>query len=88
MIIQALHNLTAILWLPARYLCDYTYYTSLHLGRGHSAFIHVPPLGKPYSSQDLGRALQAVVQEMLKLLELDHKHNEHCNHEHQHQHDH
>ncbi|TKS80032.1 Pyroglutamyl-peptidase 1 [Collichthys lucidus] len=71
-----------------RYLCDYTYYTSLYLGQGHSAFIHVPPLGKPYSSQDLGRALQAAIQEMLNLLELDPKHNKHCDHEHQHQHDH
>ncbi|XP_075953525.1 pyroglutamyl-peptidase 1-like [Anarhichas minor] len=71
-----------------RYLCDYTYYTSLYLGQGHSAFIHVPPLGKPYSSQDLGRALQAAIQEMLKLLELDHKHNKHCNHKHEHQHEH
>ncbi|XP_034470319.1 pyroglutamyl-peptidase 1-like [Hippoglossus hippoglossus] len=77
-----------------RYLCDYTYYTSLYLGQGHSAFVHVPPLGKPYSSQDLGRALQAIVQEMLNLLELDHteeethKHNHHCNHKHQHQHEH
>lgn len=77
-----------------RYLCDYTYYTSLYLGHGHSAFIHVPPLGKPYSSQDLGRALQAAVQEMLKILELDPEHNKHCNHEHHHhqhhhhQHDH
>ncbi|XP_071348840.1 pyroglutamyl-peptidase 1 isoform X2 [Trachinotus anak] len=76
-----------------RYLCDYTYYTSLYLGQGCSAFIHVPPLGKPYCSQDLGRALQAVIQEMLNLLEPDHteeehKHNEHCGHKHQHQHDH
>ena len=80
------HNVTL---LPGRYLCDYTYYTSLYLGRGHSAFIHVPPLGKPYSSQDLGRALQAAVQEMLKLLELDHHDNKDCNHKHHHhQHDH
>lgn len=71
-----------------RYLCDYTYYTSLHLGQGCSAFIHVPPLGKPYSSQDLGRALQAAVQEMLNLLELDHKHKEHSDHKHRQQHDH
>lgn len=71
-----------------RYLCDYTYYTSLYLGQGHSAFIHVPPLGKPYSSHDLGRALQAAIQEMLKLLKLDHTHNKHCNHKHQHQHEH
>ncbi|XP_068427072.1 pyroglutamyl-peptidase 1 isoform X1 [Clinocottus analis] len=71
-----------------RYLCDYTYYTSLYLGQGHSAFIHVPPLGKPYSSRDLGRALQAAIQEMLKLLELDHTHNKHCNHQLQRQHEH
>ncbi|KAJ8408371.1 hypothetical protein AAFF_G00257850 [Aldrovandia affinis] len=25
-----------------RYLCDYTYYTSLYLSRGRSAFVHVP----------------------------------------------
>ncbi|XP_076001060.1 pyroglutamyl-peptidase 1 [Genypterus blacodes] len=71
-----------------RYLCDYTYYTSLYLGHGRSAFIHVPPLGKPYSSQELGRALQAVVQQMLDLLELEDEQHEHCNHNHQHQHDH
>uniref|UniRef100_A0A3Q2VMC4 Pyroglutamyl-peptidase I n=1 Tax=Haplochromis burtoni TaxID=8153 RepID=A0A3Q2VMC4_HAPBU len=55
-----------------RYLCDYTYYTSLHLGKGRAAFVHVPPLAKPYSGKDLGRALQAVIQEMLKLLEGSH----------------
>lgn len=54
-----------------RYLCDYTYYTSLYLGQGRSAFVHVPPLGKPYSSQELGRGLRAIIQEMLKLLEGD-----------------
>ncbi|XP_041658465.1 pyroglutamyl-peptidase 1-like [Cheilinus undulatus] len=70
-----------------RYLCDYTYYTSLHLGQGHSAFIHVPPLDRPYSSLELGRALQAVLHEMLKLLEEDLKHHKHCNHTHRHQQD-
>ncbi|XP_039998912.1 pyroglutamyl-peptidase 1-like isoform X2 [Xiphias gladius] len=53
------------------YLCDYTYYMSLYRGEGHSAFVHVPPLEKPYCSKDLGRALQAVIQEMLNLLERD-----------------
>lgn len=72
-----------------RYLCDYSYYYSLYLGQRRAAFVHVPPLGKPYSSQDLGRALQAIVWEMLKLLEVknteeeEDTHNEHCNHEHQ-----
>ncbi|KAF3699186.1 Pyroglutamyl-peptidase 1 [Channa argus] len=65
-----------------RYLCDYTYYTSLFLGHGCSAFVHVPPLGKPYSSQDLGRALQAIIQEMLNLLQLNPADKEH-NHKHQ-----
>lgn len=83
---QTLHNLKSVLRLPGRYLCDYTYYTSLHLGQGRSAFIHVPPLGKPYNSQDLGRALQAAILEMLKLLETNRKHDEHCNHKHQHEH--
>ncbi|XP_077415733.1 pyroglutamyl-peptidase 1 isoform X2 [Vanacampus margaritifer] len=63
-----------------RYLCDYTYYSSLFLGHGRSAFIHVPPLGKPYSSQQLGRALQAVVQEMLTLLEVANIEEQHCKH--------
>ncbi|XP_009319766.1 PREDICTED: pyroglutamyl-peptidase 1-like isoform X2 [Pygoscelis adeliae] len=29
-----------------RYICDYTYYTSLYYGSGRAAFIHVPPLSK------------------------------------------
>ncbi|XP_061588700.1 pyroglutamyl-peptidase 1-like [Cololabis saira] len=61
-----------------RYLCDYTYYTSLYLGQGRAAFVHVPPLGKPYSRQDLGRGLQAVVQEMLKLQEGNHSEEDLC----------
>ncbi|KAF4794800.1 pyroglutamyl-peptidase 1 isoform X2 [Turdus rufiventris] len=63
------------------YLCDFTYYTSLYQSRGRSAFIHVPPLGKPYSAQQLGRALQAIIEEMLDVLE----HSEdkiNCQHEH------
>ncbi|KAI1235212.1 Pyroglutamyl-peptidase 1, partial [Lamprotornis superbus] len=29
-----------------RYICDYTYYTSLYYGNGRAAFIHVPPLSE------------------------------------------
>ncbi|XP_077472032.1 pyroglutamyl-peptidase 1-like [Stigmatopora argus] len=61
-----------------RYLCDFTYYSSLFLGHGRSAFVHVPPLGKPYSSQQLGRALRAVVQEMLTLLDGADDDQHHC----------
>ncbi|XP_035744922.1 pyroglutamyl-peptidase 1 [Egretta garzetta] len=64
-----------------RYLCDFTYYASLHQSRGRSAFIHVPPLGRPYTAEQLGRALQAIIEEMLDVLE----HSEdkiNCQHEH------
>ncbi|XP_051989691.1 pyroglutamyl-peptidase 1 [Xyrauchen texanus] len=63
-----------------RYLCDYTYYTSLSLGDGRSAFVHVPPLGNPYSAVELARALRVIVLEMLELME----HNngrKHCLHD-------
>ncbi|XP_041617822.1 pyroglutamyl-peptidase 1 isoform X1 [Vulpes vulpes] len=52
-----------------RYLCDFTYYTSLYQSHGRSAFVHVPPLGKPYNADQLGRALQAIIEEMLDVLE-------------------
>ncbi|XP_034038943.1 pyroglutamyl-peptidase 1-like [Thalassophryne amazonica] len=64
-----------------RYLCDYTYYISLYLSQGRAAFVHVPPLGQPYNSLDLGRALQAIIQEMLNQLDADHQDNKH---DHQH----
>ncbi|XP_068427074.1 pyroglutamyl-peptidase 1 isoform X2 [Clinocottus analis] len=45
-------------------------------------------VSKDAGRRDLGRALQAAIQEMLKLLELDHTHNKHCNHQLQRQHEH
>ncbi|XP_076149934.1 pyroglutamyl-peptidase 1 [Alosa pseudoharengus] len=59
-----------------RYLCDYTYYTSLYLGNRRCAFVHVPPLGKRHSAEDLGRALQAVILEMVQRLEDHMDHNQ------------
>ncbi|KAK7888690.1 hypothetical protein WMY93_024250 [Mugilogobius chulae] len=52
-----------------RYLCDFTYYTSLYLSHGRAAFVHVPPLGKPYNGEALGLTLQAIVHDILELLE-------------------
>ncbi|XP_053127836.1 pyroglutamyl-peptidase 1-like protein isoform X2 [Hemicordylus capensis] len=49
-----------------RFVCDYTYYTSLYCGHGRAAFIHVPPLSKWVTRERLGRVLQAVILEMLK----------------------
>ncbi|XP_075720732.1 pyroglutamyl-peptidase 1 isoform X2 [Rhinoderma darwinii] len=52
-----------------RYLCDFTYYTSLYESHGKSVFIHVPPLGKPYTAAQLGRALQTILQVILDMVE-------------------
>uniref|UniRef100_A0A5F7ZMR7 Pyroglutamyl-peptidase I like n=1 Tax=Macaca mulatta TaxID=9544 RepID=A0A5F7ZMR7_MACMU len=49
-----------------RYVCDYTYYLSLHHGKGCAALIHVPPLSRGLPASLLGRALQVIIQEMLE----------------------
>ncbi|XP_007533272.1 pyroglutamyl-peptidase 1 isoform X3 [Erinaceus europaeus] len=51
-----------------RFLCDFTYFLSLLQGCGRAAFVHVPPVGRPYSARQLGLALRAVVLEMLAQL--------------------
>lgn len=55
-----------------RYLCEYTFYASLSQKSSCVAFIHVPPLGSPYSSVELGDALRCAIQSMLKQLNLYH----------------
>ncbi|KAM4709064.1 pyroglutamyl-peptidase 1 [Discoglossus pictus] len=64
-----------------RYLCDFTYYTSLYQSRGRSVFIHVPPVGKPYTAAQLGRAVQAVIEVILDILE---ESEDHINSDHKH----
>ncbi|XP_049761660.1 LOW QUALITY PROTEIN: pyroglutamyl-peptidase 1-like protein [Elephas maximus indicus] len=49
-----------------RYVCDYTYYLSLHHGNGRAVLIHVPPLSPRLPAGLLGKALQALVQELLE----------------------
>lgn len=51
--------------MGCRYVCDYTYYLSLHHGNGHAALIHVPPLSHWFPASLLGKALQAIIREML-----------------------
>ncbi|NWI59351.1 PGPIL protein, partial [Calyptomena viridis] len=55
-----------------RYLCDYTYYTSLYYGNGRAAFIHVPPLSESVTSDFLGKALQTIILAMLEQCGMDH----------------
>ncbi|KFO22034.1 Pyroglutamyl-peptidase 1-like protein [Fukomys damarensis] len=49
-----------------RYVCDYTYYLSLHHGNGHAALVHVPPLSRGFPASLLGKALKVIIQEMLE----------------------
>lgn len=49
-----------------RYLCDYIYYTSLHLNQGPVLFIHVPDLDHPYSSGELAMALKHILECLLE----------------------
>ncbi|XP_041325208.1 pyroglutamyl-peptidase 1-like protein isoform X3 [Pyrgilauda ruficollis] len=49
-----------------RYICDYTYYTSLYYGNGRAAFIHVPPLSESVTAEFLGKALQTIILAMLE----------------------
>ncbi|XP_074060883.1 pyroglutamyl-peptidase 1 isoform X1 [Macrotis lagotis] len=67
-----------------RYLCDFTYYTSLYQSHGRSAFVHVPPLGKPYNADQLGRALQVIIEEMLEMLDVLEQSEDQINYSHQH----
>ena len=54
-----------------RYLCDFIYYTSLHINCECSAFVHVPPLGKPYSGQQLALSIRHAILAMLSQLTPD-----------------
>ena len=53
---------------PGRFLCDFVYYRSLHSSGGRSLFVHVPPLGKPYSKEQLGEALVAILGAVVRMV--------------------
>ena len=61
--IKTLHFL-----LYHRFLCDYIYYKSLHLGKGICAFVHVPRVDSPYSVEELTETLRLIVLAMVKEL--------------------
>ena len=56
-----------------KYLCDYVYCTSMACNDKNNkplanAFIHVPPLNRPFTAQQLGEQLQTVIKAMLMQL--------------------
>nr|CAH0101954.1 unnamed protein product [Daphnia galeata] len=61
---------------PGRYLCDFIFYSSLHVDRTRTAFVHVPVLDKPYSAFQLAQGLKLVIAGMLaQVRENDRKQN-------------
>eukprot|EP00730_Choanoeca_flexa_P004313 TRINITY_DN11659_c0_g1_i2.p2 TRINITY_DN11659_c0_g1~~TRINITY_DN11659_c0_g1_i2.p2 ORF type:complete len:180 (+),score=16.67 TRINITY_DN11659_c0_g1_i2:321-860(+) len=47
------------------YLCEFTYFTSLHYGYCPALFLHVPPFDDPYSPDDLNKYVKVVIQVLL-----------------------
>jgi len=52
-----------------RYLCDFVYYRALHCSAGRALFIHVPPLGKPYTANQLAEAIAIVLKTIVEMIE-------------------
>ena len=49
-----------------RYLCDFSYYKSLHKMKGKSLFIHVPPIDQPYTTLQLSKSIKIVLQNIIQ----------------------
>ncbi|KAH3834281.1 pyroglutamyl-peptidase 1-like [Dreissena polymorpha] len=52
-----------------RYLCDFSFYSSLHIDRNRCAFVHVPPLNTPYTVHEMAEGLRIAILAMLKQVE-------------------
>lgn len=50
-----------ILFFISRYLCEFSYYTSLCLNGQNSLFVHVPDLGKPYKPEETARGICEII---------------------------
>eukprot|EP00049_Salpingoeca_infusionum_P024729 m.16781 g.16781 ORF g.16781 m.16781 type:complete len:355 (-) comp7236_c0_seq1:2678-3742(-) len=54
------------------YLCEFSLYQSLRIGKAPAVFVHVPPFDKPYSQEDLTQRAHIVVQELVAQAQLNH----------------
>ena len=54
-----------------QYLCDFIYYSSLHLKMAPVLFVHVPPLDAPYSLRQLAESLKNIAECLLIEMGLD-----------------
>ena len=44
-----------------RYLCEFTFYASLCINRSRVIFIHVPPVDKPYSTEQMAKCVRDII---------------------------
>ncbi|XP_070541925.1 pyroglutamyl-peptidase 1-like [Ptychodera flava] len=51
---------------PGRYLCEFSYYLSLHQNCSAAIFVHVPPIGSPYTAAELANGLRIIIQCLLE----------------------
>ncbi|GLV43471.1 uncharacterized protein CBL_04013 [Carabus blaptoides fortunei] len=51
-----------------RYLCEYIFYKSLYIDCNKTMFVHVPPLNKPFSAEELAESLMQIIKTALKQL--------------------
>ena len=49
---------------PGQYLCDFIYFTSLAQDPGRAVFVHVPPLGMPYTANQMAAGLAEVIRDL------------------------
>lgn len=52
-----------------RYLCEFIFYKSLQINRERTIFVHVPPVGRPYSAEEVASGLVDIIKCALRQLE-------------------
>jgi hypothetical protein len=48
------------------YLCEFTYFLSLELGRAPTVFLHVPPFDSPYNPEQLRAFVSTLLTQLAK----------------------
>ena len=68
--IQKLNCFGEMIFFFNRYLCDFSYFSSLNISHHNSAFIHVPPLDMPYTAAHMAEGLRVAINEMIHQVDL------------------
>uniref|UniRef100_A0A0K2UN17 Pyroglutamyl-peptidase 1 n=1 Tax=Lepeophtheirus salmonis TaxID=72036 RepID=A0A0K2UN17_LEPSM len=49
-----------------RYLCEFTFFKSLHCTKGNSLFIHVPPLSETFTDEKMAKTILTIAEGVIK----------------------